>query len=207
MSGDILERMLRSEIQLHNNVSYIFSGSKVHLLKEMFENGNKPFFQSTKIITIGYISKVEFAQYIKREFEKTNIKLSDYLIEQIVDICGGHPQRTKQLCFEVWNSIALGNPIESMEDLKKLITITIKNDDYLSELWGSIKSPIQRKLLIGISIESFDQPFSTELHKKYDLESASHVQRALKSLEHQGIIQKNTIVDPFFRLWIMQNAL
>lgn len=207
LDGDMLERMMRSEIQLQNKVSYIFSGSKVHLLKEMFESGDKPFFQSTKIMTIDYIPKNEFTRYIKTEFKRTKVNLSDELIEQIVDICGGHPQRTKQLCFEVWNHIALDNPVNSIEGLNKIIKMMIKNDDYLSELWSSIKSPIQRKLLIGISNESFEQPFSTDLLKKYDLESASHVQRAMKSLENQGIIQHRTIVDPFFKLWILQNAV
>jgi hypothetical protein len=206
LDGDIVERLMRSEIQLHNEVSYIFSGSKVSMLREMFEDGDRPFFRSTKLISIGPIPEKDLGDYVRKRFRETRVKIKDELVEEIVVLCAGHPQRTKQLCFEVWNRIVLDGPMKKKEDLDELVRRMLKNDDYLVELWYSIKSPLHRRLMIGIAKDGLDQPFSVEFLKKHDLESASHVQRGLKSLEKQGIIHDSTIVDPFFKLWILQNA-
>jgi AAA+ ATPase superfamily predicted ATPase len=207
LDGDIVERLMRSEIQLHNEVSYIFSGSKVSMLREMFEDGDRPFFRTTKLVPIGPIPEKELGVFVKKRFKETKVKIMDKIVDEIVKMCDGHPQRTKQLCFEAWNKIVLDSPIKKKEDLDQLVRRMLKNDDYLVELWYSIKSPLHRRLMIGIAKEGLDQPFSVEFLKKHDLESASHVQRALKSLEKQGIIHEDTIVDPFFRLWILQNAV
>ncbi len=207
LDGDILERLMRSEIQHHNNVSYIFSGSKVSLLKEMFETGDRPFFQSTKIISIDRIPESEYLEYIKASFKKTKVTIADKIVRRILEISNGHPQRTKQICFEVWNSNIIGMTINTVEKLEVLVNKIIKNDDYINELWDIIKSPLHRRLLIGIAKEGPSQLFSMDFLRKHDLGSASHVQRAIKSLEKQGILHENKIVDPFFRSWILRYAV
>lgn len=46
------EAMLRSHIQHIHHVKFIFSGSKKHLMEEMFCAPNRPFFQSTQLMAL-----------------------------------------------------------------------------------------------------------------------------------------------------------
>ncbi|MCK4422665.1 MAG: ATP-binding protein, partial [Candidatus Omnitrophica bacterium] len=45
---DKLEKMMRSSFQKHKNISYIFMGSKRHLISEMFNSPHRPFYKSGK---------------------------------------------------------------------------------------------------------------------------------------------------------------
>ena len=51
------EALLRSYIQFIHNVHFIFSGSKQHLMYEMFGSPKRPFYQSTAGKTIGTINE------------------------------------------------------------------------------------------------------------------------------------------------------
>ena len=46
------EAMLRSYIQFIHHVNFIFSGSKKHLMEEMFCAPNRPFYQSTQLMNL-----------------------------------------------------------------------------------------------------------------------------------------------------------
>ena len=50
-----LEAMLRSYIQFLPNVYFIFSGSHQHMMEEMFLSANRPFFQSSMVMSLGSI--------------------------------------------------------------------------------------------------------------------------------------------------------
>ena len=52
-----VEALLRSYIQDLHNVHFIFSGSRAHLLGEMFLSPKRPFYQSTSEKTIGVIDE------------------------------------------------------------------------------------------------------------------------------------------------------
>lgn len=64
-----VEALLRSYIQFLPNVQFIFSGSMMHTMQEMFLSPKRPFFQSTQIMTLEPIEKAvyyEFAKNISR---------------------------------------------------------------------------------------------------------------------------------------------
>ena len=50
-----LEALLRSYIQFLPNVYFIFSGSRQHMMEEMFLSANRPFFQSAMVMSLGSI--------------------------------------------------------------------------------------------------------------------------------------------------------
>ncbi|MCM1041356.1 MAG: AAA-like domain-containing protein [Bacteroides sp.] len=52
-----VEALLRSYIQFIPNVHFIFSGSKQHVMHEMFMSAKKPFYQSTQTLTLDRINQ------------------------------------------------------------------------------------------------------------------------------------------------------
>ncbi len=201
LNGDTLERLFRSVIQEQDRVTYIFSGSQVGMLKEMFESGDRPFFKSTKVIELDKIPKKDFKQYIKRTFERTEMEVDESLIDEILDLTDGHPMRTKELLFELWNRKRSGGSVENLDSLLKVL---IKNDVYIEQIWNSITSALQRRTLEALA--NHEKPYSHETIQKYQLKGSSHVQRAIKSLERQGIVYQKEIVDPFLEEWIRRSS-
>lgn len=201
LNGDKLQRLFRSIIQEQDRVTYIFSGSQVHMLKEMFESGDRPFFKSTKIMELERIPEESFKDYIIRGFESTDIDVKASLIDEILDFTEGHPMRTKELCFELWNKKRSGQTFESMNEL---LDIMIENDIYIEEVWNNITSAVQRRTLEAVAND--ENPYSQQTIKEYELKSNSHVQRSLKSLERKGILYKDDIVDPFLKEWIQRES-
>ena len=52
MPDDGFERVMRSAIQGHRNVSYIFLGSRYHILRRMFTERSRPFYKSAVTILL-----------------------------------------------------------------------------------------------------------------------------------------------------------
>ncbi len=200
LNGDTLERLFRSVIQEQDRVTYIFSGSQVGMLKEMFEDGDRPFFKSTKVIELDKIPKEDFKSYIKETFGRTDMDVEDKLINEILDLTDGHPMRTKELLFELWNRKRSSS---SVKNLDSLLNVLIENDFYIEQVWNSISSALQRRTLEALA--NREKPYSHETIEEYQLKGSSHVQRAIKSLERQGIVYKGEIVDPFLEEWIRKS--
>ena len=60
------EALLRSYIQFIHNVHFIFSGSKQHLMYEMFGSPKRPFYQSTAMMTLQSLHDLPSASSIKK---------------------------------------------------------------------------------------------------------------------------------------------
>ncbi len=201
LNGNRLERLLRSVIQEQDRVTYIFSGSQVNMLREIFENGDRPFFQSTKVMKLGKLPIKPFKEYIMSSFEKTGLELDEGTVHEILELTEGHPMRTKELCFELWNQRRAGEQTVSVKDL---LDVLITNDLYLEDTWNHINSVLQRRTLEALAHR--EKPHSHTTIEEYGLKSNSHVQRTMKSLERNGILYEGEIVDPFLRLWIKRRT-
>jgi len=57
--GEKIQRTMRAHFQHHPEVSYVFMGSKRHLMHELFQNKNRPFYRFGKHFPLGKIPKEE----------------------------------------------------------------------------------------------------------------------------------------------------
>jgi hypothetical protein len=55
-----LDRMLRSVIQNHKNINYVFMGSSESMIREIFEKKNSPFYRFGTLFTLGKIPEEKF---------------------------------------------------------------------------------------------------------------------------------------------------
>ena len=63
------EALLRSHIQFLRNVHVIFSGSKQHMMSEMFLSPKRPFYQSTDIMNLLPLEEETYYQFANGFFE------------------------------------------------------------------------------------------------------------------------------------------
>src|SRR5438067_9548484 len=60
-----LPAVLRSVIQAQKQVSYVFLGSRRHLLTEVFTGRNEPLYRSARPLSLGQIQAADFRRYIR----------------------------------------------------------------------------------------------------------------------------------------------
>jgi len=200
LNGVKLEKLMRSKFQHHKNVSYLFAGSKVSILREMFEDGRRAFYKFGKIATIKNIPKNDFFKFIKTKFSHTEKKINDECCESILEFTRCHPYATQQLCHELW--YITEKNVEKELVIKAINNIITKQKDTFERLWDSMRSKSQKTLLTGLAEEPDANIYSKEFIEKYNLVSSAHVQKAIKQLRKKRIIENGKIADIFFTEWL-----
>lgn len=208
-SDDYAVRQLRSSIQEHRNVSYIFLGSRKHLIQSMLQDKKQPLYGSGAHYLLGSISTKHWISFVTQKFTATGKQVSQDLIVDICKKTDGHPFYTQHLCHLIWEltpdqgAVAPDAPLEAVE-------ILMERQRYVYEtLWESMTQK-QRRLLEGIAFEPHAQIYSLEFISKYELSRASTAQAALKKLLERDILDHDRdsyfITDRFFQLWIRRTC-
>ncbi len=198
-----LSRQLRSIMQNHSGINYIFLGSQESMMKYIFENKKSPFYHFGSLMNLEPISKNDFFDFIKQGFYNTETKIDDAQITELLLFTSCHPYYTQQLAFTIWNNVQLHNHCNDV--VGNTITEIVQIHDYDYErLWQNLNNT-DRKIIAGLS--NFDsKPLSSEFGKKTGVNSSSTVHSAIKRLIEQGYLiysgNSYTIEDPYFNLWI-----
>ena len=98
---DRLEKYMRSKFQTHKKISYIFMGSKKHLIYDMFNNPNRPFYRSAKLFPLEKITYKELKKFIIDKFKKSGKIISDTLTDKIIFECESHPYYVQYMCHNI----------------------------------------------------------------------------------------------------------
>ncbi len=204
IDGLKMEKLMRSRFQHHKNVSYVFVGSKEHLLRQMFEEKTRAFFKFARPLSLGPIPKGEFTPFIIQKFKQTGKRISNDVIENILDFTHGHPYLTQYLCHEIWY---LNKSAKDEDVIDAAIKNIIAQQSIAFEhIWDELKSRNQRALLVGIAHEGLHN-YSPDFIEKYTLKSQSHVEKSLQMLKNKGILNDNgQIIDIFFKEWVIMKT-
>ena len=201
MDGTSLLKSMRSRFQMHKNVVYVFSGSKRHLLQEIFEEAEGAFFKFARSIELGPLPREDLEKFLVDRFAAANGKLEPGMAKEIVAITKGHPYYTQQIAHELFN---MKKSPSSKDDIDDAVRIAVEHQSLaFSNFWDSVKSPSQRNFLIALAFEGKSAKGS-EFVSRYHLKTRSHVQRAEGQLEARGIIDRGKIVDPLFAMWVRE---
>ena len=198
-----IERTIRSTIQEQNGVTYIFSGSKQHVLEAMISEKSSPFYKQLRPMILGPILLEEFTPFIKKSFSVgLNIDIDDDTIAAIYSFVCGNPQRTQQICHWLFSEAGNGKILTPTLVKEIVVEICLTLDkDFEDELDG-IKNRRQRQILRALAIDPDEKPMSKEFIRRYELGSTSSVQTALKELVKKGALDNRyEFVDPLFKTW------
>lgn len=206
LNGTLLENLMRTHFQHHKHVTYVFMGSKRHLMEQMFGDANRPFYRFAKPFPLGKIPIEKFEIFIQKKFKQAKIAVDPSIIGLILAFTDGHPYFTQQLCHEVWNIASERGRVPESDIEEAIAAILRMHNDLFIRIWDSLTVP-QKKLLIGISVEgNISSAYSSSFINKYELISPSHVERAIDPLLKDGTIEKANgayaLSDIFFKEWI-----
>lgn len=206
--SDVVERKLRSVIQTHEEIAYIFLGSRKHLIQRMVLDQSRPLYRAGGHYPLGPIAEEHWLPFIQERFERADKPISAEQVHAICELTQGHPFYTQHLCHPLWELCEPGTPIN--EDLiEEAVQLLLERESYAyATLWESL-SPNQRRFLKGLAQEPPPvKPFSAEFLRTYRLGTASNAQRAAEALLERDVIDRENgsylIADRFFRLWVQR---
>lgn len=195
---------LRSVMQYHKNVNYIFLGSQESLIHEIFEKKKSPFYHFGLVFRLNKIPEKDFLNYLSEGFSTLTTDTA-IIAGRILEITNCHPYYTQQLAFMAWEELQKAKDEANCVTSALSALVEMHNIDY-ERLWNSLNKTDQ-KLLIGLA-HSPQSPTSEAFIRKYNLGATSTAYSSLKRLMKQGYVIKNQkeaeLDDPFFRLWINQ---
>ena len=198
-----MEGKMRSVWQQQELTTYCMYGSKRHMMMDIFNNSNNPFYRFGQVVFLDKITKDNWMPFIIEGFRKTNKHISEDYASKICDIVECHSWYLQQLSFFIWNQTEKDVTAEEFSyGVKQLINInTPMFQSDINKL-----TPAQLELLRAIA--AGETKFSSaEVNSKYNLGNPNTLAKNKRSLQEQDIIEKNKnntfhFVDPIFKLWI-----
>jgi hypothetical protein len=199
--------LMRAVFQTQPEVGHVYLGSKRHVLDEIFNDKNEPFWRSAKRLEIGLIPAATFAPFIRQQFERTGRGIADSALDLLLTASAGHPYGTQQLAYSVWGLVPAGDRADDSDVTAALTDVLRGEHNYFSTLWDKATEN-QRLLMLALAAEPSGL-YSSDYHARYGLESASHVQRALTTLSKEEIVGRNedgdyAIIEPFLAAWLLR---
>jgi len=181
-----IEALLRTIIQTLKHTHFIFSGSKKHLMFEMFNTANRPFFSSTQIIGLIEIQSDKYKNFIREKFNEHKRNITDEAVDFILSWTLSHTYYTQVICNGVF---AEGKKEIGIEQVKYVCDeqLNLQQVNYMQ--YRSLLSPVQWQLLIAIAKEGWvTEPQAQKFLKKYNIGAASSAKKALDTLLEKEMV-------------------
>jgi AAA+ ATPase superfamily predicted ATPase len=180
-----LEAALRSRIQNMHNVHFIFSGSRQHLMGEMFLSPKRPFYHSAHTFPIDRIDKDKYYEFAARHFATR--KLPKEVFSSIYDSFEGHTWYIQAIL----NCIYSYSGTPKMDAVPRAVEQLIAENVYNYENIINAYSPGNVDLLKAIAREGKVYRInSNEFIAKHRLKGASSVNTSLRKLIDRELVYK-----------------
>ena len=199
------QKKLRATWQKHDKVSYILYGSKRHLMHELFEKKQKPFYKFGEVLYLEKIAESEWTKFLTSQFKRTSKTISNPQTKAIAQLMQNHPYYVQQFAFSLWEKTTKE---VSEEQITATVTTLIQSNEWRFIHLFEPLSNKQRKTLIAL-IENGDKGISSAATiAKYDLGTSATVIRSIEALQKAEIVERwgNSIqlLDPVFEMWLIR---
>ena len=193
-----VEALLRTKIQKCHRAQFIYSGSKRHVMSNMFTSPSKPFYQSAISMGLDPIPINTYREFAISLFEGRNRHVQTDVIEQVWRLYDGYTWFVQMMMNELYALTGEGgNCLPAMVDIARHNVIMAQEQSY-KDLLANLP-PKQKIVLQAIAKEGVAHNVtSAKFIKKYNLNSASSVQAAVKLLLKNDLL---TQVDNGYRVY------
>jgi hypothetical protein len=202
-----LDGLIRSHIQFHGDVaSYVFAGSEPGLMKQLFEDRDRPLYGSAVPMRLGRLAPEDVGAYVAERFEETGRNVGDAL-GPLLREAAGHPQRAMLLAHRLWAVVDPG-ATATVDDWHAAFEEALAElDAEFDAEWRHLDTS-QQKTLRSI-VEGSGSPYRGDVLARLAL-TKDMVRKALPRLTASALIERagdrHEIVDPLFAAWIRRGA-
>lgn len=198
------EALLRSYIQFAPNVHFIFSGSKLHMMAQMFNSPERPFYQSTASMGLLPLHEEIYYDFARHFFEAKKGSLAEESFHTIYQAFDGITYNVQQILNRLYET---ERHVDSQHQVQEAIQHVVNRNSMQYEGLITFLTGNQLSLLKAIAKANIvASPQSTEFIKQYDLPSTSSIKTALDVLLDKELIYQQesgyVVYDRFLALWL-----
>lgn len=203
------EALLRSFIQFVPNVYFIFSGSRQHMMSDMFLSPERPLYQGAQVVAIKEIDEDVYYDFANSLFmhrgQQLPVEVFHYLYEK-VDGQTWYVQATLNRVYSNQSGLI------TTQDVDEAVQELIDEEEVAFENYYSSLTMNQAALLTAIACERrVKSPMAQAFISKYNLPALSSIKLALESLSAGQMIylyRDNYVVyDRFFGMWLRERIM
>ena len=188
-----MEALLRTYIQQMHNLTFIFCGSKKHLMADIFTNEKRPFYASTSFVSLSKIDEAPYAAFIHRLFEERKHNITSEAIQFILTWTRRHTYYTQQLCHTIY---ANGKKSVDLEEVKLACNQLMQQSEAVYLQYRQMLTDKQWDYLIAIAKEeSVQQITASAFLKRHKIGTPSVSRRLADALCEKGLLNDDSTLD------------
>lgn len=202
-----IEAAIRHAVERSSRVSYIFCGSKRHLLNEMFSDKSRPLYHLCDLMTIDRIETSFYHKFLDRMAkDKWKKHLDNDVVSEILHLTENHPYYVNALCRRLWRNrsvVSLADVRNTWNDYVTQQGVWIMDD--LSRLTLN-----RRKVMTALSCQSTNEPQGQAFSERVGL-NPSGIKKALMDLDKFDMIYQDKsgyyrVLDPAISYFIRKHS-
>ena len=198
-----LEAAFRHAMQYSKHVSYVFSGSHRHMLYCMFNDKNRPFYNSCEIMNIERISRGHYTPFIQNAAkQKWGKQLPDDVLNCIFELSALHPSYVNRICGHFW----LTNKMPTVNSVSEYWNnfVASRRSEFSEDLLNLSKN--QKRVIAYLVKNPTAQPSDKNICNATELSEPS-VRQSVKVLLDRDIIYRDSenilqVLDPALKAYI-----
>ena len=180
-----VEATLRGLIQF-SPARFVFSGSKQHLMREMFTSPKRPFYQSTVMQPLDVIAEEPYYEFAAKFFHKAGRRLERNVFAELYRRFEGI---TWYMQAFLWNFYATGDNVTDVGQLDDAIRQRVAASEYDQQRLLDILPDGARRLLRAVAEEGcVKSPQSGRFIARNGLRAASSVKTSLQMLVDKELL-------------------
>jgi hypothetical protein len=204
---DTLPNVMRAVFQTQPEVAHVYLGSRRHVLQQIFEDRNAPFWRSAKQVELARLPAEHVAPFVNERFASTERAIEDDALARLLELTDGHPYATQELAYFTWELVPHGHAAQGADIERALAQVLRSEHNNLARLWEDA-TPNERLLLLALAAEP-GGVYGEAYRRRHGLPAAASVQRAVASLDRAGVIGRvptggYAIAEPFLVEWLQR---
>lgn len=201
-----VEALLRTYIQKCANTHFIFSGSKRHMMTQIFNSPSRPFYQSAICMSLEPLPLEVYADFAEKKFKEYHKNIERNVIHRVYQDFDGFTWYVHMILNEMF-ALTDEEGTCNMDLYPQALDNVILSQQNLYNEQMSLLAPKQKMVLEAIALEKKARGVtSAAFIKKYSLPSTSSVQAAMKGLLEKELITQTEdvfqVYDYFFAHWL-----
>ena len=194
-----MDAVLRSHIQLQGEVaSFVFAGSEPGLMRELFEDRERPLYGQAVPMRLGRLADPDIAAYVAERFRETGRSAGEAL-NPLLAAARGHPQRAMLLAHRLWEEVAPGATATLADWTRAHAAAHVELQPEFDANWRRLSTSAQKTLRAVVA--GGGSPFRTRVLEQLDLPKST-ARASLRSLVASAIVEQDgdeyVVVDPLF---------
>jgi hypothetical protein len=198
--------VLRSKIQFHRDIPYVFAGSVRNQMGEIFTDPESAFFKSAIAVDVGPLDREAFAEFLAGKFALGKRTVSNEVLARIITLAENVPGDVQELCEALWETTGYRSAIDAGRIGPALELIYAREskgyEAALVQLTGQ-----QLKCLIGLARLGGKAPLSAAFIQGVGIAGSASIKKALNRLVQLKVVYRHEgeykFVNPFFKAWLL----